>query len=73
MDANARPSSDLAARIEEHRAYLAQRRQEQPDPWEALQAFAEETFGRDALAATYEEYRQSGGFRREVDDQTDGR
>lgn len=73
MDANERLTSDLAARIEEHRAYLARRRHEQPDPWEALQTYVEETFGRDALAATYLEYRQSSGFRRDLDDSVDGR
>lgn len=55
----------LAARVEAHRAYLARLRQEQSDPLEALSAFIRKTFDRDALLATYEEYRNGGRYERD--------
>lgn len=63
----------LAARIEAHRAFLAKRRQEQPDPLEALDDFIRKTFDRDSLLATYEEYRAGSRSDVEVDDPIDGR
>ena len=63
----------LAARVEAHHAYLANRRREQPDPLEALDEFVRNTFDRDALLATYEEFRNVGRVVREVADPIDGR
>lgn len=61
-------SPALAARIAEHQAERARLREEFGDPEAALDAWVRETFDRDALIATYEEYMKGEGLWDEVDD-----
>lgn len=51
-----RPNPTLDRHIEEARAEAARFRAEHGDPVEALHAFIRETFDREALIETYEEY-----------------
>ena len=54
--AEARLAPGVAELIEAHRADIPRLRAEFGDPAEALDAFIRETFDRDALIRTYEEY-----------------
>ena len=63
----------LAARVAAHRAELARRRLEQPDPLEQLRAFVRDRFDADSLLETYREYRDNELWWPEADDAEDVR
>ena len=50
----------IERRLQEHQAEIARLRAEFGDPAEALDAFIRETFNREAIIETYEEYLNEG-------------